>query len=118
MARVWNADADNWTVEFVKDGVAVPMTRLSGDKRQADECTYSFAYNIHKNIYGNESTYHTAADDIWVIDAPGGDPSAVTGWKIVATHKASAAKTHVYETGVLQRDYTGFAYGDSFPAYN
>lgn len=118
VARVWNADADNWTVEFVKDGVAVPMTRLSGDKRLADECTYSFAYNIHKNIYGNESTYHTAADDIWVIDAPGGDPSAVTGWKIVATHKASAAKTHVYETCVLQRDYTGFAYGDSFPAYN
>ena len=110
VARVWNADADNWKVEFVKDGKTYPMTRLSG---QADECTYSYSYNIHNNIYGSEGTYHTAADDIWVIDAPGGDPAAVTGWKIVATHKTSAAKTLTYETAVLQRDYTGFAYGAS-----
>lgn len=115
VARVWNADADNWKVEFVHEGKSTQMTRLSG---QADECTYSYSYNIHNNIYGSEGTYHTASNDLWVIDAPGGDPSAVTGWKIVATHKASAAKSLTYETSVLQRDYSGFAYGDSFPVNN
>ena len=112
IVRVWNADADSWDVNFVKDGKSYPMTRLSG---QADECTYSYSYNIHNNIYGSEGTYHTASNDIWVIDAPGGDPASVTGWKIVATHKTSAIKTLTYETDVLQKDYTGFAYGDSLP---
>ena len=112
IARVWNADADSWEVNFVKDGQSYPMTRISG---QADECTYSYSYNIHDNIYGSEGTYHTASNDMWVIDAPGGDPSSVTGWKIVATHKVSAVKTLTYETSVLQRNYTGFAYGAGFP---
>lgn len=112
VARMWNADADNWEVNFVYQGKSLPMTRLSG---QADECTYSYSYNIHNNIYGSEGTYHTASGDMWIIDAPGGDPSAVTDWKIVASHKASAVKTLKYETSVLQRDYSGFAFGDSIP---
>lgn len=115
IARVWNADADNWKVEFVHEGKSKPMTRLSG---QADECTYSYSYNILNNIYGSEGTYHTASDDMWVIDAPGGEPSAVIGWKIVATHKTSAVRTLTYESSVLQRDYSGFAYGDSFVVNN
>ena len=55
---------------------------------------------------------------MWVIDAPGGEPSAVIGWKIVATHKTSAVRTLTYESSVLQRDYSGFAYGDSFVVNN
>ena len=51
-----------------------------------------------------------------MIDAPGGNPAKETGWKVVATHKPSASRTIVYERNVLQTDYSGFAYGASYPA--
>lgn len=113
IARVWNADDDNWTVEFVQNGVSTPMTRM---KDQPDQCTYAFSYIFHDNIYGNEATYHAPTGNIWVIDAPSGTPASETGWKVVATHRASDSRTLTYERNVLQSDFTGFAYGASVPA--
>ena len=113
IARVWNSDADNWTVEFVKDGVSYPMTRLSG---QLDECTFGYSWMFHDCPGGGSSVYKIYTDSFWVIDAPSGNPADETGWKVVATHKPSASRTIVYERNVLQADYSGFAYGASFPA--
>ena len=112
IARVWNADDDNWTVTFVKDGVSYPMTRLSG---QLDECTFGYSYMFHDCINGGSSAYKIYTDNFWVIDAPCGNPANETGWKIVATHKASDSRTLTYERNVLQTDFSGFAYGASYP---
>lgn len=112
VARVWNADADNWTVEFVKDGVSYPMTRLIG---QLDECTFGYSWMFHDCPGGGSRVYKIYTDSFWVIDAPGGNPAKETGWKVVATHKPSASRTIVYERNVLQTDYSGFAYGASYP---
>lgn len=112
VARVWNADADNWTVEFVKDGVSYPMTRLSG---QLDECTFGYSWMFHDCPGGGSNVYKIYTDSFWVIDAPCGNPAKETGWKIVATHKPSASRTLTYERNVLQTDYLGFAYGASWP---
>ena len=113
VARVWNADADNWTVEFVKDGVSYPMTRLSG---QLDECTFGYSWMFHDCPGGGSSVYKIYTDSFWAIDAPCGNPAKETGWKIVATHKPSSSRTIVYERNVLQTDYSGFAYGAGYPA--
>lgn len=112
IARVWNADADNWTVEFVKDGVSYPMTRLSG---QLDECTFGYSWMFHDCPGGGSGVYKIYTDSFWVIDAPCGNPAKETGWKIVATHKPSASRTLTYERNVLQTDFSGFAYGASWP---
>ena len=113
IARVWNADADSWAVEFVKDGVSYPMTRLSG---QLDQCTFGYSWMFYDCPNGGSSVYKIYTDSFWVIDAPGGDPAKETGWKIVATHRPSASRTLTYERNVLQTDFSGFAYGASFPA--
>ncbi len=113
IARVWNADADNWTVEFVKDGVSYPMTRLSG---QQDQCTFGYSWMFHDCPGGGSNVYKLNSDNFWVIDAPSGNPANETNWKIVATHRPSASRTLVYERNVLQTDFSGFAYGASFPA--
>jgi len=115
IARVWNADADNWTVEFVKDGVSYPMTRLSG---QLDQCTFGYSWMFHDCPGGGSNAYKLNSDNYWVIDAPSGNPANETDWKIVATHRPSASRTLVYERNVLQTDFSGFAYGASFPANN
>lgn len=106
IARVWDADTDNWEVEFVKDGVSTPMTRVAS---MSDECTYSFSHNILDTPFGSESTYQPKSANFWTIDAPSGDPAKETGWKVVAKRKFSAAWVKTYEADELQRDYTGFA---------
>lgn len=110
IARVWDADSDNWTVEFVQNGKAVPMERVT----LKDECTGAFGRNIINRIYGTESSYYPTRDHFWVIDAPGGDPATEKGWQIVAKHKMPSGWTLTYTCNVLQRDYTGFATGAEF----
>ncbi len=113
IARVWNADDDNWTVEFVQNGMSTPMTRLESQK---DHCTFAFSYLFHDRVNGTNNDYYSPLKNFWVIDAPSGDPAKETGWKIVATHRPSASRTIVYERNVIQTDFTGFAYGASVPA--
>ena len=112
IARVWNADDDNWTVEFVQNGVSKPMTRLDA---QQDHCTFAFSYLFHDRVNGGNTEYYSKLKNFWVIDAPCGNPANETGWKIVATHKASDSRTLTYERNVLQTDFSGFAYGASYP---
>ena len=114
LVRVWNAD-DNWTVTFVqgKDSKPKPMTRLSSI---VDQCTQAFGCNFQKNIYG--ASFKHATDNFWTIEAPGGDPAAETGWKVVATHTLPSGLSKTYECNIIQSDYTGFASGDKFPENN
>lgn len=114
IARVWDADSENWTVEFVQNGKAVPMERVT----LKDECTGAFNRNIINRIYGTESSYYPSRDCFWVADAPGGDPATEKDWEIVAKHKMPTGWTQTYTCKVLQRDYTGFASGDKFPENN
>ena len=113
IARVWNADDDNWAVEFVQNGKSTPMTRLDA---QQDHCTFAFSYLFHDRVNGGNNEYYSKLKNFWVIDAPSGNPANETGWKIVATHRPSASRTIVYERNVLQTDFSGFAYGASFPS--
>jgi hypothetical protein len=114
IARVWDADSENWTVEFVQNGKAVPMERVT----LKDECTGAFNRNIINRIYGTESSCYPNRDCFWVADAPGGDPATEKDWEIVAKHKMPTGWTQTYTCKVLQRDYTGFASGDKFPENN
>ncbi len=115
VARIWNADADNWTVEYVQNGISTPMTRISG---RLDECTFGYSYLFHDCPGGGSSAYKLNSDNYWVIDAPSGSPAKETNWKIVATHRPSSTRTIVYERNVLQTDYSGFAYGAAYPKNN
>lgn len=115
VARIWNADADNWTVEYVQNGISTPMTRISGRR---DECTFGYSYLFHDCPGGGSSAYQLNSDNYWVIDAPSGSPAKETNWKIVATHRPSSTRTIVYERNVLQTDYSGFAYGAAYPKNN
>ena len=112
LVRVWNAD-DNWTVTFVQGKDSKPMTRLSSI---VDQCTQAFGYNFQKNIYG--ASFKHATDNFWTIEAPGGNPAAETGWKVVATHTLPSGLSKTYECNIIQSDYTGFASGDKFPENN
>ena len=88
------------------------MTRISGLR---DECTFGFSYLFHDCPGGGSNVYNIYTDSFWEIDAPSGNPANETDWKIVATHRPSASRTIVYERNVLQTDFTGFAYGASYP---
>ena len=112
LVRVWNAD-ENWTVTFVQGKDSKPMTRLSSI---VDQCTQAFGCNFQKNIYGASFSHKT--DNFWTIEAPGGDPAAETGWKVVATHTLPSGLSKTYECNIIQSDYTGFASGDKFPENN
>ena len=112
LVRVWNAD-ENWTVTFVQGKDSKPMTRLSSI---VDQCTQAFGCNFQKNIYG--ASFKHATDNFWTIEAPGGDPAAETGWKVVATHTLPSGLSKTYECNIIQSDYTGFASGDKFPENN
>lgn len=115
LARVWDGDDpetavgdETWTLNFVHDGQTVPMTRLKD--AIIDQCGDSYYYEVLHAPFGN---WVRLSYTWWVIDAPGGDPSAVTDWKITATHTLPGGEK-TYSTNVLSRDYTGYALDSQF----
>lgn len=106
IADVFNDDAENWKVEFIQNGVATPMTRVT--KKLRDWCMFS--YFINENGRSPENTaYHTGKLHYWTLPAPCGDPAKEKNWEIRATHTVpTSGKVNVYTVNTLQVDYTGF----------
>lgn len=106
IADVFNDDAENWKVEFIQNGVATPMTRVTGKLR--DWCM--FAYFINENGRSPQNTaYHTGKLHYWTLPAPCGDPAKEKDWEIRATYTVpTSGKVNVYTVNSLQVDYTGF----------
>ena len=115
LARVWDGDDpetaagnETWTLNFIHDGQTVPMTRLKD--AIIDQCGDSYYYEVLHTPFGN---WVRLSYTWWVVDAPGGNPSAVNDWKITATHTLPG-KQKTYSTDVLSRDYTGYALDSHF----
>lgn len=106
VARVWDCDKENWSVEFVQDGVSYPMTRVDA---VVDEAAYAFNFHELHVPYGGWKTYKVATDTFWTFAPRSGDPKAETGWKIVAKHTPSPGWTLTYETSDLETSYADFA---------
>ena len=106
IADVFNDDAENWKVEFIQNGVATPMTRVTEKLR--DWCM--FAYFINENGRSPQNTaYHTGKLHYWTLPAPCGDPAQEKDWEIRATYTVpTSGKVNVYTVNSLQVDYTGF----------
>ena len=106
IADVFNDDAENWKVEFIQNGVATPMTRVTEKLR--DWCM--FAYFINENGRSPQNTaYHTGKLHYWTLPAPCGDPAKEKDWEIRATYTVpTSGKMNVYTVNSLQTDYTGF----------
>ena len=106
IADVFNDDAENWKVEFIQNGVATPMTRVTEKLR--DWCM--FAYFIDENGRSPQNTaYHTGKLHYWTLPAPCGDPAKEKDWEIRATYTVpTSGKVNVYTVNSLQVDYTGF----------
>ena len=106
IADVFNDDAENWKVEFIQNGVATPMTRVT--KKLRDWCM--FAYFINENGRSPKNTaYHTGKLHYWTLPAPCGDPAKEKNWEIRATYTVpTSGKVNVYTVNTLQTDYTGF----------
>lgn len=106
IADVFNDDAENWKVEFIQNGVATPMTRVTEKLR--DWCM--FAYFINENGRSPKNTaYHTGKLHYWTLPAPCGDPAKEKDWEIRATYTVpTSGKVNVYTVNSLQVDYTGF----------
>ena len=106
IADVFNDDAENWKVEFIQNGVATPMTRVT--KKLRDWCM--FAYFINENGRSPKNTaYHTGKLHYWTLPAPSGNPAKEKNWEIRATYTVpTSGKVNVYTVNSLQTDFTGF----------
>ena len=117
LARVWDGDdpetdagEETWTLSFVHNGVSTPMTRIP--KRVIDQCADSYTATVLHYPHGRGWT--TSSYTWWVIDAPGGDPAAVSDWKILARHAIPGGQEKTYTVTKLSRDYTGYACGSRY----
>lgn len=116
LARVWDGDdpalsaeEETWSLNFTHNGVTVPMTRLSS--AIIDQCADSYYVEVIHSKFGN---WGKTSYTWWVIDAPGGDPAALTDWKITARHAIPGGREKTYSANVLSRDYTGYPVGSHF----
>lgn len=105
IAEVWNDDgnAQNWKVEFVQNGVATPMKRITS---LADMCVVSFFFN---ECGKNTTSWNKTCKHGWYVKAPSGNPSSEKNWTIRATQTIpGSGKVNVYEASGIQSDYAGF----------
>ncbi len=115
LVRVWDGDdpetaagEETWTLSFTHNGETVPMTRVKS--ALIDQCGDSYYYEVMHAPYGN---WVRTSYTWWVIDAPGGDPAAVTDWKITAKHTLPGGEK-TYSESILTRDYTGYGLDSHF----
>jgi len=103
IAEIWNDDGTNWKVEFVQNGVATPMKRITS---LADMCVVSFFFN---ECGKNTTSWNKTCKHGWYVKAPSGEPSAEKNWVVRATQTIpGSGKQNVYEVSALQTDYAGF----------
>ena len=106
IADVFNDDAENWKVEFIQNGVATPMTRVT--KKLRDWCMFSYFINENGRSPKNDA-YWTGKLHYWTLPAPSGNPAKEKNWEIRATYTVpTSGKVNVYTVNTLQTDYTGF----------
>lgn len=106
IADVFNDDPENWKVEFIQNGVATPMKRVT--ERLRNWCMYSYFIN-ENNRDLNNTAYHTGKLHYWTLPAPSGDPAKEKNWEIRATQTIpTSGRVNVYTVNSLHTDYTGF----------
>lgn len=109
LARVWDGD-DNWSLDFVYNGESSPMTRLTD--ALIDKCAASYIVNILHSPHGTNGK--ASSYSWWMIDAPGGEPANVHGWKIVARHHLPGGMDKEYNASIISNDFTGFELGSNY----
>lgn len=119
LVRIWDGDDADiteseaaWKVTFEKDGTSTPMTSIGG---MVDKCSAAYIVDILGKPYGTSDSGGGANSlGWWCIDAPGGDPASVTGWKIVAKHTLPGGWSKTYTCSKLSRDYRGYYSGSGY----
>ena len=109
VVHVFNADVLNWEVNFVQNGVSVPMTRTTDN--WYDMASYAFAAYYTNWVSGGSERYSTKVHNtnFWYIDAPSGNPASEKDWYIEAVHTVNGKKIR-YTASELHNKYEGFAY--------
>lgn len=112
IVRVFDAGSRglNCNVYLTKNGVRTPMTRVKATHR--DQCSFSYLWN--NELLNSNSSYGKAyvggkTQSFWYVEAPSGNPSAETGWK-VEVEFVEADGTRTFESSTIQKDYTGFSH--------
>ena len=108
VVHVFNADVRDWKVYFVdKNGKRTEMTRTTDN--WYDVASYAYAGFYTSWSSGGEERYSTKVENtnFWYIDAPSGNPSTETGWRVEAEHIYNDRKV-VYTANRIHKKYTGF----------
>ena len=109
VVHVFNADKQNWEVNFVQNGVSTPMTRTTDN--WYDMASYAFAAYYTNWASGGSERYSTKVENtnFWYIDAPSGNPASEKDWYIEAIHTVNGKKIR-YTASELHNKFDGFAY--------
>ena len=109
VVHVFNADKENWEVNFVQNGVSSPMTRTTDN--WYDMASYAFAAYYTNWSSGGSERYSTKVENtnFWYIDAPSGNPASETNWYIEAIHTVNGKKLR-YTASELHNKFDGFPY--------
>ena len=109
LVRVWDGDDPRinnnseltWSLTFEHNGSQTPMTRLT--ESIVDKCA---AAKIVKDLGSPYGTGPNAKSySWWVVDAPGGSPESLSGWKIIAKHTLPGGWETTYTENTLTRNY-------------
>ena len=109
VVHVFNADKQNWEVNFVQNGVSSPMTRTADN--WYDIASYAFAAYYTDWASGGSERYSTKVENtnFWYIDAHSGNPASEKNWYVEAIHTVNGKKLR-YTASELHSKYDGFAY--------
>ena len=109
VVHVFNADVNNWEVNFVQNGVSTPMTRTTDN--WYDMASYAFAAYYTNWASGGAERYSTKVENtnFWYIDAYSGNPASETNWYVEAVHTVNGKKIR-YTSSELHNKFDGFPY--------
>ena len=109
VVHVFNADKQNWEVNFVQNGVSTPMTRTTDN--WYDMASYAFAAYYTNWSSGGSERYSTKVENtnFWYIDAPSGNPASEKNWYVEAVHTVNGKKLR-YTASELHNKFDGFPY--------
>ena len=109
LVRVWDGDDPRmsssdevtWNLTFEYSGTQTPMAPIS--ESIVDKCA---AAKIVKDLGSPYGTGPNAKSySWWMVDAPGGNPASLSGWKITAKHTLPGGWSATYTENTLTRDY-------------
>ena len=109
LVRIWDGDDPRinnnsdltWNLTFEYGGSQTQMTRLT--ESIVDKCA---AAKIVKDLGSPYGTGPNAKSySWWMVDAPGGNPESLSGWKITARHFLPGGWEAIYTENTLTRNY-------------